>query len=50
MIIPDDRTNLNARLTAMQVGLGVMFFLLVVSFWAIQVLQHEKFLEEAENN
>ena len=50
MIIPDDRTNLNARLTTMQVGLGVMFFLLVVSFWAIQVLQHEKFLEEAENN
>ncbi|MEO5819993.1 MAG: penicillin-binding transpeptidase domain-containing protein, partial [Vicinamibacteraceae bacterium] len=50
MIIPDDRTNLNARLTAMQTGLGVMFFLLVVSFWAIQVLQHDKFLEEAENN
>ena len=50
MIIPDDRTNLNARLTAMQVGLGVMFFVLVVSFWAIQVLQHDKFLEEAENN
>ncbi len=50
MIVPDDRTNLNARLTAMQVGLGVMFFLLVVSFWAIQVLQHDKFLEEAENN
>ena len=50
MIIPDDRTNLNARLTVMQVGLGVMFFVLVVSFWAIQVLQHEKFLEEAENN
>ena len=34
----------------MQVGLGVMFFVLVVSFWAIQVLQHDKFLEEAENN
>ena len=50
MIIPDDRTNLNARLTALQVGLGVMFFLLVVSFWAIQVLQHDKFLLEAENN
>ena len=50
MIIPDDRTNLNARLTAMQFGLGAMFFLLVVSFWAIQVLQHDKFLEEAENN
>jgi penicillin-binding protein 2 len=50
MIIPDDRTNLNARLTVLQVGLGAMFFLLVVSFWAIQVLQHEKFLEEAENN
>src|SRR5688572_18551800 len=50
MIIPDDRTNLNARLTVMQVALGVMFFLLVVSFWAIQVLQHDKFLEEAENN
>jgi penicillin-binding protein 2 len=50
MIIPDDRTNLNARLTALQVALGVGFFLLVVSFWAIQVLQHDRFLEEAENN
>ena len=50
MIIPDDRTQLNARLTVMQVGLGVLFFVLVVSFWAIQVLQHDKFLEEAENN
>ena len=27
-----------------------MFFVLVVSFWAIQVLQHDKFLEMAENN
>jgi penicillin-binding protein 2 len=50
MIIPDDRTNLNARLTALQVGLGAVFFVLVVSFWAIQVLQHDRFLEEAENN
>ena len=50
MIIPDDRTNLNARLTAMQIGLSIAFFLLVVSFWAIQVLQHDKFLEMAENN
>src|SRR5205809_7655394 len=50
MIIPDDRTNLNTRLTAMQVGLSALFFVLLVSFWAIQVLQHDKFLEEAENN
>jgi penicillin-binding protein 2 len=50
MIIPDDRTNLNARLTAYQIGLGIAFFVLVVSFWAIQVLQHDKFLELAENN
>src|SRR6187397_29122 len=50
MIIPDDRTNLNSRLTAMQVGLSALFFVLLVSFWAIQVLQHDKFLEEAENN
>jgi len=50
MIVPDDRTQANARLTAMQIGLSVLFFLLVVSFWAIQVLQHDRYLEEAESN
>src|SRR5690349_14327108 len=50
MIVPDDRTQANARLTAMQIGLSVLFFFLVVSFWAIQVLQHDKYLEEAESN
>jgi penicillin-binding protein 2 len=50
MIVPDDRTNLNGRLTAMQIGLSAAFCVLVISFWAIQVLQHDKFLELAENN
>jgi penicillin-binding protein 2 len=50
MIVPDDRTQANSRLTAMQIGLSVLFFLLVVSFWAIQVLQHDRYLEEAESN
>ena len=50
MIVPDDRTNLNGRLTAMQIGLSVAFCVLAISFWAIQVLQHDKFLELAENN
>ena len=50
MIIPDDRTQLNVRLTALQIGVAAAFFLLVVSFWAIQVLQHDHFLELAENN
>jgi penicillin-binding protein 2 len=50
MIIPDDRTQLNGRLTALQIGVAAGFLLLVVSFWAIQVLQHEHFLVLAENN
>jgi penicillin-binding protein 2 len=46
----DDRTSLTYRLGALQYGLAVCFAVLVICFWYLQVLQHEKFLEMAENN
>ncbi len=50
MIVPDDRSGVNARLAAVQYGLAAAFAVLAVCFWVLQVLQHEKFLELAENN
>jgi penicillin-binding protein 2 len=50
MIAPDDRTDLHFRLSALQYGLSIGFAVLAVCFWALQVLQHEKFLELAEHN
>ena len=50
MIVPDDRTGLNARLSALQYGLAAGFVVLTMCFWVLQILQHEKYLELAENN
>ena len=46
----EDRQGLHARLTALQIGAGVCFGVLAVSFWLLQVVQHEKFREMADNN
>ena len=50
MIVPDDRTGLNARLSALQYGLAAGFVVLTICFWVLQILQYEKYLELAENN
>src|ERR1700688_4921192 len=50
MSIHEERRRVTVRLTALQYILTVIFSVLVVSFWVIQVVQHEKFAELAENN
>ena len=50
MAIQEDRRRITLRLTALQVGVVVAFAALAVSFWILQIVQHEKFAEMAENN
>src|SRR6266542_6498362 len=45
-----DRRKISIRLTLMQYVITVLFAVLAVSFWVLQVVQHEKFKEMAENN
>jgi penicillin-binding protein 2 len=47
---PEDRRRVGVRLTVLQSGITVVFSILAVSFWVLQVVQHEKYLEMAENN
>ena len=46
----EDRRKIVARLIILQGVITVFFSLLAVSFWALQVVQHAKFEEMAENN
>ena len=46
----EDRRSLTIRLVVLQVGFAVVFTILAFSFWYLQVVQHEKFKELAENN
>src|SRR4051812_15285216 len=50
MALQEDRRRITVRLTALQVGVVVAFAVLSVSFWILQIVQHEKFKEMAENN
>ena len=50
MAIPEDRRTVAARLGVLQYVVGSLFATLVVSFWVLQVAQHEKYAELAENN
>jgi penicillin-binding protein 2 len=50
MALHEDRRRITVRLTALQVGVVVAFAALAVSFWILQIVQHEKFAEMAENN
>ena len=47
---PEDRRRVGIRLTALQTTITVVFSILAVSFWVLQVVQHEEYLEMAENN
>src|SRR4051794_6968113 len=44
------RRKVGNRLTALQYMVAVIFSVLAVSFWVLQVVQHAKFAELAENN
>src|SRR5688572_29515161 len=46
----EEGRRVGIRLTVLQSTITVVFSILAVSFWVLQVVQHEKFLEMAENN
>jgi penicillin-binding protein 2 len=51
MAVPvEDRRRLTLRLSILQYVITVLFSVLVVSFWVLQVVHHAKFEEMAENN
>src|SRR5437868_12921390 len=50
MAAVEERRRILTRLTILQYVLTVIFSLLAVSFWVLQVVQHAKFEEMAENN
>jgi penicillin-binding protein 2 len=49
-VLTDDRRLLTFRLGLLQYVVAVGFAVLGVVFWTVQVLQHARFLEMAENN
>src|SRR5262245_53001489 len=50
MALMEDRRRITSRLTILQYGITVVFSILAVSFWVLQVVEHAKFEEMAENN
>jgi penicillin-binding protein 2 len=46
----EDRRKISVRLAGLQYVIAAVFAVLSVSFWVLQVVQHEKFAEMAENN
>jgi len=50
MASPEDRRRAGVRLTVLQYLITVVFSILAVGFWALQVVQHAKFEELAANN
>src|SRR5438128_8209712 len=49
-LMPDDRRSLTIRLSVIQYLTAVIFAALAVGFWIFQIAEHQKFLEQAENN
>jgi penicillin-binding protein 2 len=50
MALMEDRRRLTVRLAVLQYIVVVVFSVLAVSFWVLQVVQHTKYEELAENN
>ena len=50
MSLPEDSRKIALRLTALRYAITVAFSLLAVSFWVLQIVQHAKYEEMAENN
>ncbi len=46
----EDRSHANTRLSILQYVFVAIFSILAVGFWVIQIVQHAKFEEMAENN
>ena len=50
MSVAEDRRRIALRLNVLQWGGVAMFAALAMSFWFLQVVQHDKYEEMAENN
>src|SRR5687767_9448470 len=50
MSLNEDRRSVAIRLSVLQYAIAVVFSILAVSFWVLQVAQNEKYAELAENN
>jgi penicillin-binding protein 2 len=50
MSVAEDRRRITFRLQALQVAAIVVFAILALSFWFLQVIEHKKYEELAENN
>ena len=50
MAIQEDRRRITIRLTVLQVACVVVFAALGISFWLLQIVEHDKYAEMAENN
>src|SRR5712691_6364112 len=50
MAIPEDRRTVAGRLSVLQYVIALLFSVLAVSFWVLQVAKHDKYAELAENN
>src|SRR5262245_66373865 len=50
MAIQEDRRRITVRLTVLQVACVVVFAALGISFWLLQILEHARYEEMAENN
>jgi penicillin-binding protein 2 len=48
--LTEDRRRIALRLTVLQVGVVVTFAALAISFWFLQIIQHARFQEMADNN
>jgi penicillin-binding protein 2 len=46
----EDRRSVTVRLVILQVTFAIIFSVLAFSFWYLQVVQNEKFIELADNN
>jgi penicillin-binding protein 2 len=50
MAIAEDRRTVAGRLSVLQYFIALVFSILAVGFWVLQIAQHEKYAELAENN
>src|SRR5215831_13850045 len=49
-MVVEDRRKASTRLTGLQALIASVFSVLAVSFWVLQVVQHQQYDEMAENN
>jgi penicillin-binding protein 2 len=50
MALIEDRRKVAVRITVLQYLIAAVFTVLAISFWVLQVVQHAKYKEMAENN